>query len=182
MGAPVRPNGESVVLRSARLDEFSAASDLIRAAYREYAARMPDRWQRYLDRAADVWSRADEGELLVAERDGSIVGSVTFYHPGPQAAAQGWPEGWAGIRLLAVPPAERGRGFGRAIMEATVERARQIGAGALALHTTEMMAIARAMYERMGFERVPEYDFHPSSGRTVMAYRFLLKSNAAASG
>jgi hypothetical protein len=27
------------------------------------------------------------------------------------------------------------------------------------------------MYERMGFVRVPEHDFHPGSGIVVMAYR-----------
>jgi len=30
------------------------------------------------------------------------------------------------------------------------------------------------MYERMGFVRVPEYDFHPAPGITVMAYRLQL--------
>ena len=34
------------------------------------------------------------------------------------------------------------------------------------------MELARGMYERMGFVRVPEYDFHPRPEMTVMAYKF----------
>jgi hypothetical protein len=37
------------------------------------------------------------------------------------------------------------------------------------------MDIARRMYERMGFVRVPEFDFHPAPGIVVMAYRLDLK-------
>ena len=41
----------------------------------------------------------------------------------------------------------------------------------LGLHTTEKMSVARGMYERMGFVRVPEFDFHPAPQVVVMAYR-----------
>jgi hypothetical protein len=44
----------------------------------------------------------------------------------------------------------------------------------MALHTTQMMQVARAMYERMGFVRVPEFDFSPVPGFLVMAYRLTL--------
>lgn len=33
------------------------------------------------------------------------------------------------------------------------------------------MHVAKGMYERMGFIRIPEYDFHPAPGVVVMAYR-----------
>ena len=46
-------------------------------------------------------------------------------------------------------------------MDECLRRSRQLGAHTLGLHTTELMAVARGMYERMGFLRVPEYDFHP---------------------
>jgi hypothetical protein len=42
------------------------------------------------------------------------------------------------------------------------------------LHTTQLMAVARTMYERMGFTRVPEHDFSPVPGFHVMAYRLPL--------
>lgn len=163
----------SLVIRTARPEDLSAVSAVNRAAYAEYGAYLdPERIARYLDNAGDVWSRLDSAELLVAELDGEIVGSLTYYAPGPRSEAQGWPPTWAGLRLLAVAPSARGRGVGRALMEASIARARADGAEAIALHTTEMMAIARAMYERMGFVRDPEHDYVPrSGGRGAMAYR-----------
>ena len=41
----------------------------------------------------------------------------------------------------------------------------------LGLHTTEFMAVTRATYERMGFVRVPAFDFRPVPAIHVMAYR-----------
>jgi hypothetical protein len=40
----------------------------------------------------------------------------------------------------------------------------------MGLHTTIVMGVARAMYERMGFMRFPENDFHITDDFTVMAY------------
>ncbi len=166
----------AVVVRLAQPEDFDAVSAVNRAAYAEYAAFMePERIARYLDNAGDVRSRQEVSDLLVAELDGKIVGSLTYYPPGPRSEAQRWPAEWAGLRLLAVAPSARGLGIGRLLMEASMERARSEGAPVIALHTTEMMEIARNMYERMGFVRVPEYDWVPSSGRGAMAYKFNLQ-------
>ncbi len=167
-----------VTVRPAQEEELDAIGVLMVEAYREYAAHMPEwAWEEYARDIAGVRGRMDRAELLVAERDGNIIGAVTFYPPaapqdagGGRPGGEGWPPGWAGVRLLAVDPAARGSGAGRALMEATLDRARALGATTLALHTTEMMSVARAMYERMGFTRVPEYDFHPAPGFTLMAY------------
>ena len=56
-------------------------------------------------------------------------------------------------------------------MDECLRRSRLRGARYLGLHTTELMAVARGMYERMGFVRAPEFDFQPGPGVNVMAYR-----------
>lgn len=176
----VRPDGAvspgRLAIRIARPDELDAAADVIRAGYAEYAEQMPPgRWDRYIASAADVRRRLDQADLIVAEHEGRLVGTVTFFANGAQSVGEDWPPDWVGIRLLAVAPEARGLGIGRALMEWCIDRARSLGATAVALHTTEMMAVARAMYERMGFVRAPDYDYHPASGRTVMAYRLDLR-------
>ena len=85
-----------------------------------------------------------------------------------------WPATWAGFRLLAVHPDARGRGVGRLLTEECIRRARETGRAAVGLHTTMLMNVARAMYERMGFVRIPEYDFFPIPSFRVMAYRLTL--------
>jgi hypothetical protein len=61
-------------------------------------------------------------------------------------------------------------------MKECIRRARSLGAVCLNLHTTDMMQVAKRMYERMGFVRDPERDFHPDPSVTVKAYRLDLGS------
>lgn len=55
-------------------------------------------------------------------------------------------------------------------MDECEQRARCAGASMLGLHTMEMMEIAIGMYERRGFERVPELDFYPTQDVPVKGY------------
>jgi ribosomal protein S18 acetylase RimI-like enzyme len=52
---------------------------------------------------------------------------------------------------LYVVPAMRGRGLGRALMEAAIAFARSRGADYMDLNTAEDDVVARALYERLGF-------------------------------
>jgi len=159
-------------VRDARQAELDDVALLIRDAYRQYRPSFSrGLWERYLADIVDVRSRLDSADLIVAEDLGRIVGSVTFYPEGSRSTREDWPAGWAGIRLLAVHPDARRRGIGRALMDECIRRSRAMGSPSLGLHTTRIMDVAREMYERMGFVRIPEYDFHPAPGVVVMVYR-----------
>lgn len=133
--------------------------ELLLAAYQEYSAGAPpELWAPYAQDIANVAGRAGDAQAIVAEDAGVLLGSITLYLDG--AAGQAWPAGWAGIRLLGVAPAARGQGIGRRLTEECILRARAAGRSHLGLHTTEMMAAARALYERMGFTRLPDFDHH----------------------
>ncbi|MDP3879751.1 MAG: GNAT family N-acetyltransferase [Dehalococcoidales bacterium] len=163
-------------IRDACPDELDEVSQLLKDAYRQYQSSIPSRvWETYLEDIVDVRGRLENAELLVAELDGRLVGTVTLYLRASDSSGEGWPGGWAGIRLLAAHPAYRNRGIGHALMEECVRRCRRQGITTIGLHTTELMDIARRMYERIGFVRAPEFDFYPRPGVTVMAYRLDLK-------
>ena len=169
-------NEEHLVLREARSDELDNVALLIRAANQQYENFLPpEAWKFYLEDMMDVRRRLNESQLIVAELDGQLAGTVTLYLDAKHSSLEGWVNGWAGIRLLAVHPAHRGRGIGRALMEECIRRCRKQGIATIGLHTTEMMDVARRMYEKMGFVRVPELDVHPGPGVVVMAYRLDLK-------
>lgn len=162
---------EGLVVRDARAEELPEVSAVMTAAYTEYARPDPV-WEEYLREVGDVWHRLEESELIVAERGGRVVGAVTFYTDGSKTEGEGWPDGWAGVRLLGVHPDARGGGVGRALTEECIRRARERGLVVVGLHTTMYMSVAQKMYEKMGFVRVPEYDFHPVPEVHVMGYRF----------
>ncbi len=159
----------NIKLRDAQPSEAQEVSQLLVASYQGYQRFMPpEGWDWYLHDITDVRGRMADSELIVAEINNRIVGTVTLY---PQSSNHGWPEGWAGVRLLAVHPDYRGHSIGRALMEECIRRCREKGVKTIGLHTTQLMEIARGMYERMGFKRAPEFDFHPDPDRVVFAYR-----------
>src|SRR5829696_4205361 len=168
-GWPISP----LEVREARTDaEVEAAGRVTVAANAEFAPEDPDdpfvpSWARYLRSMADAAGRAaDGGTLLVAVEDGRVVGTVTLYLG---AGSEQWRPGDAMFRFLAVDPAARGRGVGRALFQACLERARAAGRRRMTLHTTQWMATARAMYERAGFHREPEGDAQ-LPGVRIIAY------------
>ena len=168
-------------VRSARDSDMEPARTVLRSAYMEYKDWFPaENWEPYLADILDLEGRADASELLVAELDGRVVGCVSYFPPGAKTSyptdsfSEHWPAPWSAFRLLAVDPSARGAGVGRRLTDACIERAREQRAPALGLHTTAPMSVARAMYERMGFEREPRYDFRPGPTVLVEAYRLLL--------
>lgn len=172
------------VLRDALPEELDEVAHVILRAYEEYTpSPLPEVWEEawnaYWHDIGDVRGRFDHTELIVAERAGRIVGTVTFYPDGTEYVANGWPAGWVAIRLLAVVPEARCQGIGRALMTECLRRARRVGAPSVGLYTMTWMRIAQGMYERMGFRRVPELDYRPVPVVTVMAYRLDLERRRA---
>jgi len=167
-----QPNQEPSTVRDAGVEDLDQVSLLIKDAYQEYQVYFsPEDWDRYARDIIDVRSRFDTSELIVAENSGGLVGAVTFYPNTSPSGQGGWPAGWTGIRFLAVHPDARGMGVARVLMDECLRRSRLMSASALGLHTTELMAVAQGMYERMGFVRVPEYDFQPAPDMVVLGYR-----------
>ncbi|HEY0754749.1 MAG TPA: GNAT family N-acetyltransferase [Ktedonobacteraceae bacterium] len=163
-------------IRDAEEKERSIIRDVTVAAYTEYQTLMPPRfWAQYQRNLLATLAGEGPQERIVAEQDGSIVGSVLLYPPAVDAYASttisaAYPE----VRFLAVLPQMRGQGIGNALMNACEQRARNMGAKALGLHTMEVMQVAMRMYERMGFVRVPASDFQPAEGIVVLGYQRLL--------
>lgn len=165
-------------LRDARENDRDAIQDVTLSAYQQYAAVMPPPlWENYRQNILATLADVRPAEQIVAEQDGAIVGAVLLYPAGTvfsgsdgASVTLAWPE----VRLLAVAPAARGQGIGKALMQECVRRAHQSGSAAITLHTNDMMEVAMRMYERMGFVRAPEFDFHPAPGVTIKGYRFNL--------
>ncbi len=161
---------EGVVIRSARDDELDIVASLTVDAYAEYAAAMsPDAWSMYAQDIANVRGRQGDGRIVVAERGGALVGSVTFFTDwrGVQAGA-------AGIRLLAVPPSERGSGIGRALMEHCIAEARAAGKRRVVMTATQEMESMRELTASMGFRPNAELDHEPAPGVRVQGYELAL--------
>ena len=96
-------------------------------------------------------SLARAGEIIVAEKDGSVVGAAAYLGPRTPKAEFFRPD-WSIMRMLVVAPRARGLGIGRLLAQACLDRANRDGASIFALHTSKLMDVALSMYQRMGFE------------------------------
>jgi len=163
-------------IRDARRADRDAVRKVTLSAFQQYAAIMPPpRWEAYRENILSTLADVAPAQQIVAEKEGRIVGSVLLYPPGtafstPDEGPLTCPE----VRLLAVATEARGQGIGTALMKECIRRSRRLEASCLNLHTTDMMQVAMRMYERMGFVRAPELDFHPDPEVTVKAYRLAL--------
>jgi predicted N-acetyltransferase YhbS len=161
-------------IRDAGASDREAIEAVTLSAYQQFGAVMPPAlWDRYRQNIVSTLAAAPPKTQIVAEAGGQIVGSVLLYPAGTQIVPPGGasmalalPE----VRLLAVAPSARGQGIGALLMDECVRRARESGAKALTLHTTDMMQAAMRLYERLGFQRTPALDFEPAPGVTVKGF------------
>ena len=169
-----------VTIRDARADEAEAVGAVIRAAYAQFVTDYPaESWQRFYEMVGRVDAHFDKAEVVVAEQSGRVIATVSFYPDGSQSAQGEWPAGWAGMLRLAVLPEARGLGLGRRLTEECIRRCHVAGIPVLALHTTDFMAVAKSMYERMGFVRDESFDFVPRSGIYAYGYRLAVEGPAS---
>ncbi len=155
-------------IRPARTAELAEVGELTLAAYA--AERELVEGVGYAAELRDAARRAELGELLVAEDgDGTLVGTVTIARPGT-AYAELSQEGELEFRMLGVLPSATGRGIGEALTRAVVERARELAAARVVLCSLSTMTRAHRLYERLGFARMPERDWEPHPGVTLVAY------------
>jgi GNAT superfamily N-acetyltransferase len=155
-----------MVIRDAEQDELAEIGEIRVNAYLADGFLSPD--SRYAPRLRELGSDG-AGPVLVAADDAVIVGTVML---------QAWPNGGellsgpeeAEIRALAVRPEARGRGVGRELVDAVIERATSLGIRHLLLLTQQEMKTAHRIYEEAGFVRLPGRDISPEPGVHLLAY------------
>jgi ribosomal protein S18 acetylase RimI-like enzyme len=158
---------QDIPIREAGAEERQAVENLVKTVYQEFQPLMPAAaWTGWMESIKEAIHAAD-GVLLVAGDPGRIEGAVKFYPDAAQARQGEWPAGAGLIRLLAVAPASRGRGYGVRLTQDCVDRARTLGVHTVFLYTGTFMTAARRLYERLGFQRAPEFDRDPGP----IAYR-----------
>jgi len=127
---------ENRVIRLSRPEDDAAIEKLHSEAFG------PGRFARTAYRVRET--AALPGFGLVAWRDGELVGAVQF-----TPVSIGGRDGAMMLGPLAVAPRFKAQGFGRALVEAGVARAREMGAQIV------ILVGDLPYYARMGFDRAP---------------------------
>lgn len=148
--------GVTCRIRPARLEDLDDVSRISVAAYE--AAGQVTAASPYRTVLADALSRHQGAQLLVAERAGQVVGTVTICPPDSAFSEVGL-EDELEFRFLAVDPDEWGTGVADALIQACEDEARTRQARALTICVRDTNTGAAAMYARRGFTRVPDRDW-----------------------
>lgn len=161
-----------MLVRRARPEDLDAVGEVTVEAYAEFTTGGEDGYVKHLRDAA---SRHREAELWVATSDDgdTVLGSVTVCPEGSVWREIAEP-GEGEFRMLSVAPQARGLGVGTALIALALARFREEGAHAVALSSLDQMTTAHRLYERAGFVRLPERDWSPVAGVSLIAYRLEL--------
>jgi ribosomal protein S18 acetylase RimI-like enzyme len=103
--------------------------------------------------ASFLGTQLDEPDIviLVAERDGEVLG---YTYAGVEGTDYQSLRGPAGVLYdIVVDPAQRGRGVGRMLLDATLAALEARGAPRVVLSTAERNESAQRLFARAGFRR-----------------------------
>jgi GNAT superfamily N-acetyltransferase len=89
-----------------------------------------------------------DGRLLLAEYEGRVTGLACMRRIRPDMGE---------IKRMYVRPEFRGMGIGRALLEALIAEAREIGYPRVRLDSTRFMKEAHRLYRSAGFEEIDPY-------------------------
>jgi ribosomal protein S18 acetylase RimI-like enzyme len=142
-------------LRPATESDAPGVAALVDAAYGHYVERIGMLPGPMTD---DYTTVIRDRQVTVAEHDGAIVGVVVL------AVTD---EGFF-IDNVAVHPARRGTGLGRALLQLAEAEARRARFDAVHLYTHEQMSENLALYSRIGYV---EYDRRPQDGFSLVYMR-----------
>lgn len=164
-----------MIVRTAHPTELAEIGDIRLAAYRADGFLGPD--SSYATVLHGLGATGT-GRVLVAVDGDRILGTVMLqFWPEAGEVVQG--PGEAEIRAMAVAPSAQRLGAGSALLQAVITEAVDSGIRYLALCSLPEMRAAHRMYERAGFVRLPERDWSPRPGFTLLAYGMPLPSRVA---
>jgi RimJ/RimL family protein N-acetyltransferase len=163
-----------VIVRDARAEDAEALARVIAAVAEEglIATEPPVDVAARAERIREAIESEGPEAVWVLEDEGRIVGNAGVNETGiPGVLVFG----------MALLPEARGRGSGRALLEAIVEHARSCGAHKLELEVWPDNAPAIALYESAGFEiegvRRDHYRRRDGSLRSAILMALLLDSD-----
>lgn len=83
------------------------------------------------------------------------------------------------VKRLYLRPQFRGLGLGRALLQAVIERASNLGYERLYADTLPVMTDALSLYERVGFSRTSAYSLHPTPDAIFLKLQLVSPRDAA---
>lgn len=160
----------TVTIRPAQDSELAEVGHLVAAAYLDDGLLHEE--DEYLVRIRDAVGRSLDSVVLVAvDTDAELILGTVTWCPVTSSHREVAGAGEGEFRMLGVATAGRGRGVGEMLVRECIFRAQREALTAMVISTSPQMQAARRIYERLGFERLPDRDWTPVPDFPLWAYR-----------
>jgi predicted N-acetyltransferase YhbS len=143
-----------MIIREATAADDTAVGELLVSAFVTKLAEKLN-FVEPSERLADLRDQAEKranSTVLVAELNGTVIGTVALYPPGA-ARSEAWIDGAADLRLLAIAPAFQGRGVSNKLLDAAEDLARAWNVPVICLHTLRGASGVANLYRSRGYTR-----------------------------
>lgn len=166
-----------ISIREAQANELEAVGHLMIDVYSQLEGfPSPEEMPDYYEMLANVGERIEQADTKIFAAFSStneLLGAVVYFG-NMKDYASGGPDieidKASGIRLLAVGNNARGLGVGKSLTQVCIQEAKDNGHSQVILHSTKVMNVAWAMYEKMGFKRFEQLDFE-LHGFSIFGFR-----------
>ncbi len=160
-----------MIYREGNINDLKGLQQLAIEAWKPYQQVLePKHWERLekvLSNENTYRELLNQSQCLVCESAAQkIIGKAYLVPQGNPTDI--YDKAWSYIRFLSVHPDFAGKGIGRKLTEKCIDYAKENGEQVVALHTSEIMHKARALYENLGFNILREIE--PRLGKRYWLY------------
>ena len=143
------------------MSDFDRLKALGKESYSEFAKVLTqDNWKMmnsYLESDSGLTQLIEQSVVYVCESGSELIGMIYLVPSGhPTELFQ---ENWSYIRFLGVNTQFRGFGIGKKLTDLCIAHAKKTKEQYIALHSSEFMDPARAIYEDRGFKKTLEIEY-----------------------
>lgn len=152
---------DALHIRPATPVDAGRARTVYERSMRDAEAFLPAADHSDLDTPTETYA---DGGFLVGEVDGTVVavGGLRPVEPDNEPST-------VEMKRVAVLPAHQGQGYGRGIVRALEDAARERGVERIVLETGEEQHAARGLYESLGYEQVERVSY---TGGEIVGIRY----------
>lgn len=150
-----------LIYRKANSSDFDQLQSLGKESYAEFSKVLTEsNWNKmnsFLESDDILNKLINQSTVFVCEKESELIGMIYLVPNGnPTDLFQ---EDWSYIRFLGVNTKYRGKGIGKKLTDLCLDYAQETKEKYVALHTSEFMDSARAIYEKKGFRKTKEIEF-----------------------
>ena len=151
-------NCKPPTIRHAYLEEYEVAAAIAVKCYQQFENQIaPGLWPVMKDWIVNTTNLKNGGELLIAAKHESIVGSIVYYPPNLESH-QFFPTNSSYAAALTVLPDQRRKGIASSLLKACCELAKSDKSEQFCVSASSLMTEATMLLLKLSFQKMAKFE------------------------